>query len=121
MATRARTDVALEMEVVVKLAPAERVSRDLLEEATMEVQRALDEHTLDIADGAVASANFIDGSIEIDALLDGGSVAEIHQALALMVTRLERYCQVPIGTFHGTPGSAPSMTVRSSGTQLVGA
>jgi hypothetical protein len=120
MATRTTSDVTLEMEAVLRLASIVPVSREQLEEATMEVERALDEHTLDLADGASASTNFQTDSIEIDVRLVGASVSELHQKVALIVTQLDRYCSLDIAVPAGALSRAP-MTVRSSETQLVGA
>jgi hypothetical protein len=118
MATRTTPNVMLEMEAVLRLASLLPVSREQLEEATMEVERALDEHTLDVADGASASADFQTDSIEIDVRLVGASVSELHQKVALIVTQLDRYCSLDIAVPTGALSRAP-MTVRSSETQLV--
>jgi hypothetical protein len=111
MATRTTPDAMFEMQALVKLAATRPTPREVLEAATMEVQQALDEHLLDLADGASASANFTEGCIEIDALLTGGSTAELHQRLALILTQLDQYCSVSI--------APPPMAVRSHEAHVV--
>jgi len=107
----------LTMEAVVRLAPVQRVSSEELEDATMEVERTLAEHTLDLTDGASASANFAEGTVEIDLQLTGGSVGELHQRIALVITQLDRYCGLNIGLPSDIP--RPPMTVQSSATQVL--
>lgn len=115
----------IEMEAVLRLAPVHPVEREELEDATMEVEQVLDQYALAITDGASASANFETGCIEIDTVLTGASMGELHQKVALIVTQLDRYCDsmriAPLGiasahlplTLQGsqtrlrTPGPAP--------------
>lgn len=112
------------MEAVIRLQPTMPVSREDLEFATMEVERALDEHTVDLADGASASANFKDGVIEIDLRLEGCSVGELHQKVTLVITQLDQYCGLNIAPLkqHGNAQAIPALppiSVRSSEAQVV--
>jgi hypothetical protein len=86
----------IEMETVLCLAPTNTVGREELEDATMEVEQVLDEYALAITDGASASANLETGCIEIDFVLSGTSMGELHQKVALIVTQLDRYCSLRI-------------------------
>jgi hypothetical protein len=96
------TGQTIEMEAVLRLAPVAEVTREALEDATMEVEQVLESHALAITDGASASANFETSSVEIDIVLTGASVGELHQKVALIVTQLDRYCDsmriAPLGT-----------------------
>jgi hypothetical protein len=96
MATAPQVGQTIEMEAVLRLAPARPVTRADLEDATMEVERALEQYALDITDGASASANFGTPSIEIDLVLTGGSIGELYQKVALIVTQIDRYCSLQI-------------------------
>jgi hypothetical protein len=96
MATAPQIGQTIEMEAVLHLAPARPVTRADLEDATMEVERALEQYALDITDGASASANFGTPSIEIDLVLTGGSIGELYQKVALIVTQIDRYCSLQI-------------------------
>lgn len=109
------------MSAVLRLSPTTRISREQLEEATLQVEEALAEHANDLTDGASASANFAECSIEIDLLLDGASVGELHEKLAQVILRLEQHCNVSIA-----PGPsaaeivAPALAVTSTASQIVG-
>jgi hypothetical protein len=96
------TGQTIEMEAILRLAPVNAVSREALEEATMEVDQVLEQYALAITDGASASANFETGCVEIDIVLTGASMGELHQKVALIVTQLDRYCDslriAPLGT-----------------------
>ncbi len=102
MAVAPITDPMIEMEAILRLAPVNTVSREALEDATMEVDQVLEQYALSITDGASASANFETGSVEIDIVLTGASMGELHQKVALIVTQLDRYCDsmriAPLGT-----------------------
>lgn len=102
MAEAPTSGQTIEMEAVLRLAPVHPVSREELEEATMEVEQVLDQYALSITDGASASANFATGSVEIDLVLTGTTMGELHQKVALVVTQLDRYCDsmriAPLGT-----------------------
>jgi transcriptional regulator with XRE-family HTH domain len=69
--------------VMVVLTPDKALDRQVLEAATMEVERIFDQH---VARGASASANFKAGCVEVDIALDGITAAEIADKL----TRLEQ-------------------------------
>lgn len=92
MAVAPTVGQAIEMEAVLRLAPMHPVEREELEDATMEVEQVLDQYALPITDGASASANLATGCIEIDIVLTGASMGELHQMVALIVTQLDRYC-----------------------------
>jgi hypothetical protein len=119
MSHRANTE-AQTMSAVLRLSPTARMSREQLEEATLRVEEALAEHATDLTDGASASANFADCSIEIDLLLDGASVGELHEKLAQVILRLEEHCNVSI-----RPGPsaaelvAPALAVTSTASQVM--
>jgi hypothetical protein len=101
MATAPQVGQTIEMEAILRLAPARPVTRADLEDATMEVERVLEQYALEITDGASASANFETPSIEIDIVLTGGSIGELYQKVALIVTQIDRYCSLqvaPLGT-----------------------
>lgn len=102
MAVASTTGQMIEMEAILCLAPVDPVSREALEDATMEVDQVLEQYALAITDGASASANFETGSVEIDIVLTGASMGELHQKIALIVTQLDRYCNTmriaPLGT-----------------------
>lgn len=104
----------IEMEAVLCLAPMKAVGREALEDATMEVEQALDQHALEITDGASASANFEAGCIEIDFVLSGASMGELHQKVALIVTQLDRYCGLPIAPL----GAQQPLTLQGSQTRV---
>jgi hypothetical protein len=100
------------MEAVLGLAPVTPVSREELEDLTMEVEAALEERVVDLTDGASASANFEDGCIEVDVILDGSTMSELCQKVALIVTQLDRHCEsmnIEIG-----PGELPPIAVQGS-------
>ncbi len=92
MAVAPISDQTIEMEAILRLAPVDPVSREALEDAAMEVDQVLEQYALAITDGASASANFETGSVEIDIVLTGSSMGELHQKVALIVTQLDRYC-----------------------------
>jgi hypothetical protein len=107
------------MTAILRLAPVVPVSREELEAATMHVESVLAEHANSITDGASASANFADCSIEIDLQLDGSSVAELHEKLAQVIKQLEQH-----GDLNLVPRPAaadivgPALVVRSTATQV---
>jgi len=117
MAVAPTVDQMIEMEAVLCLAPVHSVSRGELEEATMEVEQVLDQYALAITDGASASANFETGCIEIDFVLTGASMGELHQKVALIVTQLDRYCSLRIAPLGSTPGQLP-LALQGSQTRL---
>jgi hypothetical protein len=90
MAVAQTVGQTIEMEAVLRLAPIRPVGREELEDATMEVEQMLDQYALQVTDGASASANFETGCIEIDIVLTGASMGELHQKVALIVTQLDR-------------------------------
>jgi hypothetical protein len=101
MAVPPNVGQGFELEAVLRLAPARPLTRAELEDATMEVEHALELHVLDVTDGASASANFETPCVEIDVVLTGGSIAELYQRVALIVTQIDRYCSMnvaPLGT-----------------------
>jgi hypothetical protein len=110
----------IEMEAVLRLAPVHPVGREELEDATMEVEQVLDQYALAITDGASASANLAAGCIEIDIVLTGASMGELHQKVALVVTQLDRYCDsvriAPLGV--AQPAPALPLTLQGSQTRL---
>lgn len=104
----------IEMEAILTLAPVGAVARDALEDATMDVERALDEYVLGITDGASASADFKKGCIEVDVTLTGATVGELYQKVALIVTQLDRYCTISIAPLQPGAADLPAMTVLGS-------
>jgi hypothetical protein len=82
----------IEAAVVLTLKVAPNVSREDLEKATLHVEGILDKHASQIARGASACADFERESIEIDLVLTGGSPAELHQQLAIVIGTLEENC-----------------------------
>jgi len=118
MAVAPTVGQAIEMEAVLRLAPVHPVGREELENATMEVEQALDQYALPITDGASASANLAAGCIEIDIVLTGASMGELHQKVALIVTQLDRYCDsVRIAPLQSVPAHLP-LTLQESQTRL---
>lgn len=61
MAVAPTVGQAIEMETVLRLAPVHTVTREQLEDATMEVEQVLDQYALSITDSASASANLTAG------------------------------------------------------------
>jgi len=108
------TGQMIEMEAIVGLAPVTPVTREGLEDATMDVERVLDEHALDIADGASASANFETGCIEIDVVLTGATMGELYQKVALIVTQLDRHCTMHVAPLTPDDTNLPAMAVQGS-------
>lgn len=110
----------IEMEAVLRLAPVHPVGREELEDATMEVEQVLDQYALAITDGASASANLKTGCIEIDIVLTGASMGELHQKVAIVVTQLDRYCDsmriAPLGV--AQPAAHLPLTLQGSQTRL---
>ena len=112
MTTQSATHQIIEIEVIVRLAPTLRVDRPVLEAATMEIERILDQHALGITHGASASANFEAGTVEIDVVLSGETMSELSQKVALIVTQLDRHCesmQIDSGSTR-----APALAVQAS-------
>lgn len=112
MAAEARQTI--EMEAILMLAPVKHVDRKALEDATMDVERVLDEYVLPITDGASASANFETGCIEVDITLTGSTVGELYQMVALIVTQLDRHCAINIAPLNPAATNLPPMTVQGS-------
>jgi hypothetical protein len=114
MAVEFRAEQTIEMEAILTLAPVSQVARDALEDVTMDVERVLDERVLPITDGASASANFETGCIEVDITLVGATMPELYQKVALIVTQLDRYCDINIAVLHPEATNLPAMTVQGS-------
>lgn len=106
----------IEMEAIVGLAPVNAVGREALEEATMDVERVLEEYVLPITNGASASANFETGCIEVDIILNGATMGELYQKVALIVTQLDRYCDINIAPL--TPGAEHMPPIAVQGSQI---
>jgi hypothetical protein len=105
----------IEMEAILGLAPVKPVGREELERATMEVERVLDDHVLEITGGASASANFETGHIEIDLVLTGATMSELYQKVALIVTQLDRYCDsMLVAPLSAGAANLPTMEVQGS-------
>lgn len=104
----------IEMEAILALAPVHAAEREALEDATMDVERVLDEYVLPITNGASASANFERGCIEVDIVLEGSTVGELYQKVALIVTQLDRYCEINIAPLGPHAVNLPPMTVQGS-------
>jgi type II secretory pathway component PulF len=107
------------MSAVLRLTPVVPISREELEAATMHVESVLAEHTNSITEGASASANFADCSIEIDLMLDGSSVGELHEKLAQVITQLEQHSEFNIAPRPAVADLVgPALVVRSTATQV---
>jgi hypothetical protein len=104
----------IEMEAIVGLAPVNAVGRAALEDATMDVERVLDEYVLPITNGASASANFEKECIEVDIILNGATMGELYQKVALIVTQLDRYCDINIAPLAPGTEQLTPMTVQGS-------
>ncbi len=104
----------IEMEAILTLAPVNAVGREALEDVTMDVERVLDEYVLPITNGASASANFETRCIEVDIVLHGAAVGELYQKVALIVTQLDRYCDINIAPLNPGATDLPLMTVQGS-------
>jgi hypothetical protein len=104
----------IEMEAILGLAPVRPVGREELEDATMDVERVLDEYVLPITEGASASANFERECIEIDIVLTGATMSELYQKVALIVTQLDRYCAIKIAPLTAGATNLPAMEVQGS-------
>lgn len=81
---------------LIELAPQHAVDRAALEAAALDVQDKLDEYTNDITHGASASANFANGTIEIDLTVVGYSPGEFYQRIGIILDRLAKHCQIAI-------------------------
>lgn len=114
MAVATTAGQTIEMEAILTLAPVNAVDREALEDATMDVERVLDEYVLPITNGASASANFETGCIEVDIVLNGATVGELYQKVALVVTQLDRYCDISIAPLSPGATDLPPMTVQGS-------
>jgi hypothetical protein len=113
MAIAATAGQTIEMEAILTLAPVNTPERGALEDATMDVERVLDEYVLPITDGASASANFKTGCIEVDIVLTGATMSELYQKVALIVMQLDRYCDISIAPLNPGATNLP-MTVQGS-------
>jgi len=82
----------------------------------MLVEHVLEEHANSLTNGASATANFVDETIEIDVWLQGSSVSEVQQKLALIVTQLEQHCGFWVPAEDAR--SVPPMTFASTATQV---
>jgi hypothetical protein len=92
-----------EMEAILRLKPSSTVTRANLEDAAMDVERFLEQHARDLANGASASVDFEAPAVEIDIVLTGGDATELYLKLALVVAQLDRYCgprSAPLGVGH---------------------
>jgi hypothetical protein len=114
MAVAAVPEQTIEMEAILGLAPINAVDRGALEDATMEVERVLDEYVVPITDGASASANFEEGCIEVDIVLTGATMSELYQKVALIVTQLDRYCTMNIAPLGPGAMQLPPIAVQGS-------
>jgi hypothetical protein len=114
MTVAAESVQTIEMEAILALAPVGAVERGALENATMDVERVLDEYVLPITNGASASANFERCCIEVDLVLEGSTVGELYQKVALIVTQLDRYCDINIAPLGPNAVALPPMTVQGS-------
>ncbi len=87
----------IEASALITLKAPQRVPRELLEAAAFHVEEVLGDHVADIAPGASACADFEHDTIEIDVTLVGGSPAELHQRLAIVIGALEQHSALVIG------------------------
>jgi hypothetical protein len=94
MSDIAKAAPAVEASAVLTLKAPRHVPRQVLEDATFEVERILGEHVAKIAPGASACADFAHDSIEIDVSLTGRSLTELHQHLATVIEAIERHCEL---------------------------
>jgi len=114
MVTIWTTGQTVEIEAIVRLAPLAPVSRETLEEATIDVEQVLAQQTLEITGGASASANLQTGSIEIDVALTGETMGELAQKLALIVTRLDHHYESTRLSPPSCDTGLPAWSVRES-------
>ena len=100
---------------ILNLAPVHRVDREALEAATMEVEQVLEQHALGITEGASATANFESCSIEIDVVLQGETMGELYQKMALIVTQLDQHCTImAVAPLSPDQTNLPAMAVQGS-------
>lgn len=71
----------VEAQVIITLAPVQEVPEEQLEATTLHVEAVLDEHAGTIAPGAGASTNLEANTIEIDALIEAVSPAELYKKM----------------------------------------
>lgn len=95
----------IEMQAILCLSPARPVERAQLQAAMDEVQEVLDEREelLALTQGASASANFANGTIEIDVCLHGGTIMELQQQVLTIVAALDDHCSIDIGAIPKQP------------------
>ncbi len=105
----------IEAEVVIMLAPgAGPVPRETLEDTTLHVEDVLTRHGADIAPGASASTNLVAGTIEIDAVIEATTPAELHQKISELMEVLASHSALTICDDDGDE----QLVVRSSAAQV---
>ena len=77
--------------VHLEVRPIEACPPETLEERSIDVMEALDEHTSDAVLGVAVSARFNPPALEIEIDVAAGSVAEVHKVLAGLFEVLERH------------------------------
>jgi hypothetical protein len=104
----------IEAEVVIMLAPRNGpVPRETLEDTTLHVEDVLTTHGAEIAPGASASTNLDAGTIEIDAVIEAMSPAELHQKIGGLIEVLFLHSALIICNDDGE-----ELVMRSSATQV---
>ena len=106
------------MAAILTLGATVPLGRDQLEEAAFAVEEALDKHALDVTGGVSASANFVTNSIDVDLVLDGVSVAEVHEKLAQLITILEEHCGMRFVP-ESAQAAQPALVIQSTATHAV--
>jgi hypothetical protein len=86
----------VDTEIIVKLSPVHDVSRENLEDTAMHVEAVMGKYAQTIAPGASASACLSDGSIEIDAIVESTSPAELHRKIGQLMEVLDQHSALTI-------------------------
>jgi hypothetical protein len=86
----------VDTEIIIKLSPLQDVSRETLEDTAMHVEAILDKHAQTITPGASASACLSENSIEIDAIVESTSPAELHRKISQLMEVLDQHSALTI-------------------------
>lgn len=86
-----------ESTVVLSLRPRTPLEREILEQSAIDMEHALLQHAEHLAPGASVSANFDDGALEIDCIMESTSPADLHQRIGELLIIIERKCNVEFG------------------------
>jgi hypothetical protein len=117
--------ITIEMQAVLCLSPARPVEQAQLQAAMDEVQEVLDEREelLALTQGASASANFAEGTVEIDVCLHGATITELQQQVLTILAALDDHCSLDIGAIAKQPHRRASrgerIELRPTGSRFV--